>query len=75
MASDWIEGPPTTPGLYWIRTGGETYPAVSGDDLGTLGHEVGFGHWLGFGLDIPGESITHHMPLLPPDPPEGNADG
>jgi hypothetical protein len=73
--SRWIDGPPEEPGLYWVRTAGrETYPAVSRAGLGPLEHEVGFGHWLGFGVAIPGETITHHMPLLPPDPPGGNAD-
>jgi hypothetical protein len=74
MASDWVEGPPTTPGLYWLMARGGSTPTWA------YVRPVNDGLMLDGAGDTPGVArhrVTHHMAITRPDPPEsakGDAD-
>jgi hypothetical protein len=65
--SRWVEGPPTTPGLYWLMARGGTAPTWA------YVRPVGEGLMLdgaGDMLGVARHRVTHHMPVIRPDPPD-----
>jgi hypothetical protein len=80
MEYEWIEGPPTRPGYYWIRTSGYREPLVAEVRASgplPLVAEARIPHIMEVESYVPGRNwpigrqyITHHMPLrIPPPPP------
>jgi hypothetical protein len=63
--SRWVEGTPKEPGDYWIIC-----PARSPDVIRSEARYSA--NKLVIGAIVPGQVVTHHMPvnLTPPDPPE-----
>jgi hypothetical protein len=68
----WIEGPPTTPGLYWLMARGGTAPTWA--DVQPTGKGLVL-YMLADVISVARQRVTHHMPITRPDPPERGADG